>query len=433
MTPVERFNRACLAAALVWLLATVPLGLIYQPTDSDFQQFYMGGLLLRLDEPRELYPIPDPNSKDNPGMNPSSRVRPRYGELQDFHKVPDITHWMLPPPAAVMFIPFSYLSFRAAEWLWVFVCIFSVWGVALIAGRINRRLVGVPSRSEGWLALLIVLSPMVIRSIRIRNCSAPIAFCFAVMALGLLRRETTRSALVTALAALLGALMKYATVVLFPLALAMRRRRTLLACAILGAAWLALSLPLTGTSSWRTFAADILPILDRPSGFNGNQTLHAMLTRLTKQKPLPPNLTIAMFSLQLAALLAVVIAMYRHRPEDYRERPELVLAACSALIAWIFITSPCAWEHWPVFFCPFWGYLFYEAAASGLRHAAVAASMVLMNLPLSILPNDGFLKRNILLPEPWNSTQLAGVLLVYTLALGRLALPPTSRQTRPRP
>jgi hypothetical protein len=149
-----------------------------------------------------------------------------------------------------------------------------------------------------------------------------------------------------------------------------------------------------------------------------------MLTRLTRHKPLPAGLSLAMFAAQLAALLAIVIAVFRRPPEQYRDRPALVLAACCALIAWIFIASPCAWEHWPVFFCAFWPYLFHEAAASRIRHAAVVVSLVLMNLPLAILPNDGFLKRDIHLAEPWNSSQLAGVLLVYLLSLARLAAAP---------
>src|SRR4051794_10583448 len=97
----HRLNPACKAAALVWLVVSIPVGLAWRPTDSDFQQFYMGGLLIRVSQTSQLYPIPNPTSLDNPGMNPASAPKPGYWSIEQRYGVPDITHWMLPPTSAL--------------------------------------------------------------------------------------------------------------------------------------------------------------------------------------------------------------------------------------------------------------------------------------------------------------------------------------------
>src|SRR4051794_20093133 len=227
-----RFNRTCPALAFLWLAVTTPLGLHFRPTDSDFPQFYMGGLLVRLGETAELYPIPNPESLDNPGMNPASKARPRYWDLEGQSKVPDITHWMLPPTSALPFVPLSYLSFRAAEWVWVAILTACVWATALFAGRFHRILLGRESPWEGLLALLIVLSPMAARAIRIRNITPPIAVCFAVATLCLIGRERPRRAIGAGVSIVLGALFKYATFVLLPLVVLTRWWRTVAATAL---------------------------------------------------------------------------------------------------------------------------------------------------------------------------------------------------------
>src|SRR5215211_502631 len=60
VTTTGRFNRTCRAVALIWLVVTIPAGLLHRPTDSDFQQFYLGGLAVRTGQADEIYPIHKP-------------------------------------------------------------------------------------------------------------------------------------------------------------------------------------------------------------------------------------------------------------------------------------------------------------------------------------------------------------------------------------
>src|SRR5438132_34758 len=84
----QRFNRTCYALAALWLAVVVPVSLsVPWPTPTsllgtlgtgDFPQFYMGGVMARLGYWDSLYPIPNPDSVNNPGMPEDSTMRPRY-------------------------------------------------------------------------------------------------------------------------------------------------------------------------------------------------------------------------------------------------------------------------------------------------------------------------------------------------------------------
>jgi hypothetical protein len=420
----RRFNRACQTLALLWLVATVPAGLHFRPTDSDFQQFYMGGLLVRLGETKDLYPIPDPNSRDNPGMNPASKVTPRNWQLEGQYGVPDVTHWMLPPASAPPLVPLSWLSFKNAESLWAILGLLCVWGVGLIAGRTYRLAGGgTISRWEGVLCLIVVLSPMAARAIRIRNTSAPIALCIGLIVLLILRDERWRRAVSTGFLIVLGALLKYATLVFVPLLLLTRRWRAVGAAAGFAVLAVVASLLFMDASVWPTFFRDIAPRLHWPSGFPGNQTIPAFLVRLNDgTKPVPLAWAVATFTVQGLALVGI-FALAARWPEADRRSPRYVFATAAALVAWLMAFSPCAWEHWPIWLAPFWGWMAWEGRGSVGRRVVVIASILLCAIPLTIFTNPGFLQMDVRLPEPWNSSQLLGVLLTLALAVARLAEP----------
>jgi hypothetical protein len=417
---VHRLNRVCNVAALAWLLVSIPVGLASRPTDSDFQQFYMGGLLIRLGDTSQLYPIPNPRSLDNPGMNPASAPKPGYWTIEQRHGVPDITHWMLPPASALPFVPLSLLPFKQAEWVWAFVLIGCVWGIALFAARFHRMLVGRETGWEGFLVVLVVLSPVAARAIRIRNTSAPIGLCFAVLAYGLLRDERTRRAVGAAGLIVLGVLLKYATAVLLPLLIVARRWRTLGWTAGIGLATVVISLIAMDPYLWREYFTQIAPRLHWASGFPGNQTLPGLVLRMTGQKPFAPMTALLLYGSQAVTLLGILALMARAPREGWRE-PANVCAGVASLVAWLLAFSPCAWEHWPIWLAPFWGWMLWEAHRSAPRAVVAILALGLMYVPLSIFTNPGFFRADLRVPEPWNSSQLAGVLLTMGLGATRLA------------
>lgn len=410
-----KFNRICHFIALLWLLISVPIGMRLRPTMPDFGQFFVGGIIAQRGEWKSLYPIPVRRSRDNAGLVTHSNAKPLWLAISKEHDVADFTHFILPPPSALLFIPFAWMSYAHAYWTWMFLLCLCTWGAALTAAHLYRTIHGSPSRTEGLLSLLIVFSPMTARAIRVANVSPPIALIlgFAILAL-LADRKSVRGVG----AIVLGALLKYATLVLLPLVVAMRRWRMLLAASALGLLLLVVTWVAAGTAPFVEFFTKISPTLSRPSAYLGNQSLPGLLARVFGRPLDPPvvwSLNAARF-LTLGAILSLIFAQRR----DAWLKPINVVAAAALLMSWLLIFSPIAWEHWPIFLCPVWGWLLWEARDPGLRGGVAIGSLALMYFPAGILQVRGFLTYQLTFPEPFNSWQLWGVSLLFGLAAWRL-------------
>jgi hypothetical protein len=401
--------------ATLWLALSVPLGLLLRPTIHDFGQFYVGGLLVRHGDWTSLYPIPARRSLDNAGMRTHSFAKPGWLSFSASRQVPDYTHFILPPPSALIFVPFSYLTYRQAFWAWMLLSTCSLLGVAVLSARIHRIISGDPSRWEGVLLLLIVLSPMSARAIRIGNVSTQIALMIAATFLALLRAEPKR----TAGAMLAGALLKYATWVMGPVLLAMRRWSTIAWLALFTAGTVGLTLHFSGVDPFIEFGKVILPTLSRPSAYAGNQSLPGMLARLYG-RPLPLGVSTLLDMTRVLTLGIIALLLARLKPAHFRQ-PVTVIASSALLLSWLLVFSPIAWEHWPVMLCPAWGWLLWEwRQKTDLRWCAPTA-LVLMYFPAGIFQVRGIAAYPLRLPEPFNSFQLGGMALVALVALARLA------------
>jgi alpha-1,2-mannosyltransferase len=409
---MTRFNRICFTIALFWLSITVPAGLILRPTIPDFSQFYTGGTLVSLGKWNALYPTPWRGSLDNAGLH--SNGKNDWVLMSARRGAPDYTHFILPPPSALIFVPLSFLTYVQAFWLWTLLLSASVLGVAWISAELLREILGKSSRWEGALMLLIVLSPMTARSIRIANVTPFIALCIAILLRALLRDETYRGGL----ALVMGILFKYATLVLAPLLLITRRWRLIAWGVALGEVILAITVLIAGTRPFYEYVRIIMPTLSRPSAYLGNQTLAGMLAR-AYGRPLTPFLAEILSNLRIAALTCVVFALVRLRPPK-AQTPVNMLAAAALLISWLLIFSPVAWEHWALFLCPAWGWVLWEAMQPGWRRICAVTSLVLMYFPAGIIQVQGIAAYPIILPEPWNSTQLIGFMLLFALSFSRI-------------
>lgn len=418
----KNFNRFCLLVATFWLLFTIPFGiLLLPPRLNDFSQFYMGGTIAARAEWQALYPIPHPNGTDNPGLSIHSYAKKRWNEIREAHRVPNDTRFILPPPSALIFTPFSFLSIGFAYWTWIFLLTASVWGVGLLAGRLYRSLVGHPTSIEGLLLLLISFSPLTSRAIRIANVSPLIALCSGLIVLSLVRRSQS---ILGGTSLLIGILLKYATLVLAPLLIAMRQWRMVLCFLVSSALILMVTLVTAGFDPFFEFYTSILPTLSRPSAFSGNQSLMGMLIRIWG-RPLPIWLKVFSSTLQMVLLMIMLGLIFTVRPIYWR-RPSVVMAGAASLLSWLLIFSPIAWEHWPVFLCPLWGWLIWES--QHLKHLAPLpwVAILFMWAPAGIFQVEGFFSYPIFLPEPLNTWQLFGVGLVFLLAIRRLKLTQTT-------
>ena len=377
----------------------------------------MAGVVASSGDWSALYPIPAlGSSEDNPGLSMHSFAKSKWSLLCRLHHVPDYTHFILPPPSALLFIPLSWTTFPRAFWIWTAILTGCAWGVAWVSGALLRCIMGRPTRYEGVLALLIAVSPVTARAIRIANVSPPIALLIGVGMLLLIRGN--RPARV-GLAMLVGALLKYATLILAPLLLALRRWHSLLWLAALGATVLALSLLIQGTAPYIEFYKTILPTLSRPSWFYGNQSLPGLLSRVYG-RPFPDHVNFLLSTARIGSM-GVVIGSMLSLKKGERNNPVMILAGAAALVSWLLVFSPIAWEHWTLFLAPFWGWLLWEAQGSIPRRIVVTASWALMYFPAGIIQVPGWFRYPIVLDEPYNSTQLIGVVLCFLLGFWRLS------------
>jgi hypothetical protein len=409
---MTRFNRFCFIFALFWLSVTVPAGLILRPTIPDFSQFYTSGAIVKAGKWNALYPTPWRGSLDNAGLH--SNAKNDWVLMSAERGAPNYTHFILPPFSALLFMPLSFLTYVQAFWIWTLLLSASVLGVAWISAELFREIVGKESSWEGALMLLIVLSPMTARSIRISNVSPFIALSIALVLRAILRDQTYRGGF----ALVLGILLKYATLILAPLLILTKRWRMIAWSVALLEVALGVTLMIAGSRPFYEFASIIAPTLSRPSAYLGNQTLSGMLVRVFG-RPLPPMISDILINLRMAAFTCVVFALLRLRKVG-AQTPINILAASAMLISWLLIFSPIAWEHWAVFLCPIWGWVLWEATQPGWRRICAIASLALMYFPAGIIQVPGFATYRVTLSEPWNSSQLFGFVLLFVLSFSRL-------------
>jgi hypothetical protein len=420
-----QFNRGCAAAAGLWLVLAVPAVIHGAPEwkhkpllgraaqwdvdKGDFPQFYMGGVMARMRAWDSLYPIPNPGSRNNAGMPADSAMRPRYAAEAERRGVGDRLRYIQPPPVALLLLPMGYLSFHRAFQVWTLLLIACGWGIAVLTGKSFEILHRRPTRGAGLIILLVALSPLMLHAIVIANMSVPVGLCIAVALLGLLRQRDA----MPAAAIVLGGVTKYATLALLPLAVAMRRWMLVLWTMILAAALVGGSYALMKAEPFRTYWRDIAPTLSRVHEIETNQSILGFLSRVSHHggdvaKPLRITVWIVA-ALALAGLLWLVL----RRPATFWIEPARVLAAATALLTWLLVFSPVFWEHYPVYLCPLWAWLIWEAGRSWLRAALGAAAIASMYVPFTFLFD---------LKEPLNTHMLPGAIVMLALAVWRLMM-----------
>jgi len=417
-------RRTCAIIGLLFLLITQYAKLIYYDyrhltTYQDFPQYYMGGLIARTGTWDSLYPIPKPGADSNPGAPDTSTMRPRYQELAERYGIGDSTRYMQPPPLALLLIPLSWLPAHACFYLWTGLLCMAAWGISLQAATIYEICIAdrpapgfapAPSRwrayAPGILILLICLSPQAHRWVRVGNMSPIVGWLIGVATLALVRRRDN----VGAVALFVGALAKYALLVLAPLYLAMRRWRAIILCIVLAIVLFIISLiAMRSLGPYRTFIYEIVPTLSRPRLQGENQALYPTILRMTGRESMPPHLAMTLRCIEFACL-ALILTVIFAAPQRYWLRPPNVFCAALALIAWLLVFSPITWEHYFAYLAPFWGWMVYQAGRSTLRAIVTIAAIALSYVPITLI-------HGIRLPEPIFSHLFWSMLLTLLLAL----------------
>jgi len=362
-----------------------------------------------------IYPEPLPGSIYNAGWGDQSAVREKYRAMGERHGINEFGfRFIQSPPVAVLFIPLTLLEHPTACKVWIAILSLCMWGIALQASRVyTTARGGREDVGSGVVILVIACSVLAYRAVRVGNVSPFVGLCIGIIVLDLVRsRANTLSDVSAGAAMTLGALAKYATPVLAPIHLLMRRWAPLMWSAAFMVAILAMTWAISGTAPFKEFATSIAPTLGRSHPHRANQSVEGLLLRLTARPTLSPQLKVTMRAAQLATLALLLWLIWRIR-ERLGQHPPLVFAAAAGMICWLLIFGPLYWEHYPVYLCPLWGWLAWEARLSMTRLVLVIAAIALAWVPVPAIPG-------MHLPEPVNSHILASTLIILGLSIGRL-------------
>jgi hypothetical protein len=404
------FNRVCAAAALVWLVAAGTQVRLLRPTLGDFPQYYMGGTIALERAWDDLYPIPT-NPLHNPGEPADSRMRPRYEALAHERGVGESFRFIQLPHNAVLFAPLALLTLKQAHWAWFVVSAFCVWGVALQAGAIHRRLAGRASRVEGLLALMIAGSFLAQVDLAEGNMSSLVALCVGTAMLDLLAGDRSRR-WAGPVALVFGALTKYAAGVLVPLYVLLGRWRPLVGAAVLAAVWTGVVLLFGGGQAFATFLREIAPTLGRSFSQSGNQSIQGVMLRAIGggAEALPAGGAMALKATGFVILAAILGACWRARQRDILREPHVLVPAAACLVCWLLLFSPIYWAHYALYLCPFWGWMLWQARESGIvMRLATGFALLVMAFPFGGVTT-------MRLPQPIMALLCIGTGVTFVLA-----------------
>jgi hypothetical protein len=404
------FNRVCAVLAALWLLVGVPLTYkLRPPRFHDFGQFYMAAVIARHQAWGDLYPIPDPESRNNPGLAEDSMMRSRYAELAERSGVGDQPRFISPPPTALLLWPLAWLEYRQAAWVWLLVNCVCATGVALLAGRIHSILWGKPSMLAGVVTLAVASSHLMYTTLRALNSEAIIALLLGLSLMLMLQSRPVLNALAMCLATLL----KYAGAALLPISFATSRLRAPMWFGVWLAASFVISILIMGAEPWGQYLK-LLPLFSRPYDDDANQSVYGLAMRLADGE-LNALMTITIRVVSLIVLMMICALILRRQPKHYANDPAQLFAAGAALLSWFLIFSPLTWNKYHIYLMPLWGWLAWEARQSRGRLVLAAAAVALSWASLmSHAPVE--------LPEPLTSHMLWAAVIVMGLGLARLRI-----------
>jgi hypothetical protein len=403
----RQFNRVCVAIAALWLFTATPAAVRRFPSnEGDFPQFYMGGVIARVHAWDAMYPIPRPGSHNNAGMETDSTMRPRYAMEAEKRGVGDRLRFIQPPPVALLLLPMGYLSYPRAFELWMLMLVVCGVGVSMLAGRIFELLSGRPTKIYGLVTLLVACSPLMLHAIYIANMTVPVALLIGIAIVQLVRRRDASSAG----AIVLGTVTKYATLPLLPLAVAMRRWKLIVAAGFISIALVAVTFAVMGKGPFEVYFREIAPTLSRTHDISTNQSLSGFLERVLHHPSLSLSVRLSILTAEAVVLCGILWLMFR-RPVEFWMQPANVLAAAMALLTLLLIFSPIFWEHYPVYLCPLWGWLIWEA-----RRCPGRALLAVVAIALTYVPWTAWFD----LREPYNTHILPSAILMGGLGVWRL-------------
>ncbi|HEX3356869.1 MAG TPA: glycosyltransferase family 87 protein [Tepidisphaeraceae bacterium] len=408
------FNYLCIAFVALLFAAFILLHIWKDKERHDFGQFYMGGTMAHTGDWDSLYPVPLPKANVNPGWSYGSTEKPHYHELTVERGVGRTFRFIQLPPNAILYSWMAHLSYQNAYRVWHIVMAIFVVLTAAEAGAIYLKMSGErESYIAGLVTLLVGCSPLMIYTQSVSNTGPLLSACFGAAVLGLLGPE--KLGLSPAIGMVVGGFTKYAPAVILPLVISMRRWRTLAWSVGLAVVIALATICVTGTGVWVEFWKVIWPPLQKSSNEEACQSLWGFLSRVLHQFPLHHPAVLGIKIGQYFVLVVILLTLVKRK--EFWNVPEHVAAAAAALMAWLLIFAPIAWQFYHCMLTPLWAWLVWEAirGKTGMR-IAVAAGIL-----LTIAPSPGSLWGKF--PEPIASRQLFSAVVILGIALWRLGCP----------
>lgn len=358
-----RHNRTiAYGLALIGLLAILAVRQRVTPVGfEDYSVYYLGGTMVLQGAWHDLYPVPLPGAASHPGWPAGSIMKPAYQQAAARMGQHEPYRYVYPPPSAVLISPLSALRPEAALRLWWALSAVACWASALYAAAIYRRLTG--RRDLMWTLLLfgITWCPLTWATVRVGNTSAITGALVSVVLYGWCTGNRVSSAL-----ALYGAAaLKFVTLPLTLIPVLLRRTTDVIVSALVAGALTAGVMALSGIDPWLEYLR-LFSSLNRSNGWVINVSLRGLIEKLFPAPGQP-----ALLTLQIITWLALgVIAFGLHRCAWRRNDPRPVLAAASALLAWLLVFGPTTQNHYFVYLYPLWGYYLAESRTSWLGRIA---------------------------------------------------------------
>lgn len=243
-----------------------------------------------------------------------------------------------PPSTALLYLPFTFVHYTLALWLYRAATIAAFGAALFLVGRTLPR----PSRGAGWLwgALCLLLFDPVNVSIWIGQVDAWVVLALAV---SMWAWQHERDWLAGA-AAGAAALLKISPAVLIVYFLLKRRYLAALSALLTAGALLGLSAIIGNVANLPRFLSDIAPVLSQGALHTENQSLPAWVARLVLPTTELANYADGLGALRwlgpLAALAGVAAVWYSTRDNDH---PQLAIGLLTLVAV---LSGPISWDHY---------------------------------------------------------------------------------------
>lgn len=403
-------------STLIWLAAAAPFLSLYKDGvapffsaknkgSQDLANYYMAGSVVLARDFDSLYPVPKENIRHNAGWPDCSDSKPGYVKLAGQKGVEDSFRFILPPPSALLFVPFGLIPYSVARWVWVSFLGLCCWGACLLSYGMGRRCGG-SQRTGLIISAFWAFSPLALKALRTANSTPILAVAIGVAAMSIFenRRMSAVWSCITA------GLLKGTSIIFVPLILLTKRWAIVFWGGIAAVLINAITVALGGGPAYVEFFEKIYPTTQTISPYFDNQSVPGLFYRIFGESVLQPE-----FSgwIRLGGLfcMSTMILLIFFRRKGLTENLIKFSSASVALLGLHLIFRSYNWGHYALCYIPFWGALFAGMNAKAGK-VLICLAAVLLWCPLIT-----FHGKTLMGIEPFASYILAAEILLVLLAV----------------